>query len=213
MISTGGPCLFQVRRGEGTPVYYDIFVEKKKGMHFFEITIFNKIPLFKCKKCEKIQEEYIDEETNFCFDCLEEKNKPTVACIEWMDPLMIAGNWIPEMVEIAGGKNILGKSGNDSHWIKIEELINKDPDIIIFLPCGFNIKKTQGELKLILKKNDGWKKLKAFKNNKFFVADGNQFFNRPGPRLIESLEIFAEIIHPKIYNFKHEGAGWIKYYD
>ena len=144
---------------------------------------------------------------------LEQKNKPTVACIEWMDPLMIAGNWIPEMVEIAGGKNILGKSGNDSHWIKIEELINKDPDIIIFLPCGFNIKKTQGELKLILKKNDGWKKLKAFKNNKFFVADGNQFFNRPGPRLIESLEIFAEIIHPKIYNFKHEGAGWIKYYD
>ena len=126
---------------------------------------------------------------------------------------MIAGNWIPEMVKISGGTNILGKSGNDSHWIKFEELINKDPDIIIFLPCGFNIKKTKEELKIILKKNDSWKELKAFKNEKLFVADGNQFFNRPGPRLIESLEIFAEVIHPKIFNFNHEGTGWINYND
>ena len=143
----------------------------------------------------------------------EQESKPTIACIEWMDPLMIAGNWIPEMVKISGGTNILGKSGNDSHWIKFEELINKDPDIIIFLPCGFNIKKTKEELKIILKKNDSWKELKAFKNEKLFVADGNQFFNRPGPRLIESLEIFAEVIHPKIFNFKHEGTGWINYHD
>lgn len=143
----------------------------------------------------------------------EQESKPTIACIEWMDPLMIAGNWIPEMVKISGGTNILGKSGNDSHWIKFEELINKDPDIIIFLPCGFNIKKTQEELKIILKKNDSWKELKAFKNEKLFVADGNQFFNRPGPRLIESLEIFAEVIHPKIFNFKHEGTGFINYHD
>ena len=143
----------------------------------------------------------------------EQKSKPTIACIEWMDPLMIAGNWIPEMVKISGGKNILGKSGNDSHWIKFEELIDKNPDIIIFLPCGFNIKKTREELKTILKKNDNWNLLKAFKNKKLFIADGNQFFNRPGPRLIESLEIFAEIIHPKIFNFKHEGNGWINYND
>ena len=143
----------------------------------------------------------------------EQESKPTIACIEWMDPLMIAGNWIPEMVKISGGTNILGKSGNDSHWIKFEELINKDPDIIIFLPCGFNIKKTKEELKIILKKNDSWKELKAFKNEKLFVADGNQFFNRPGPRLIESLEIFAEVIHPKIFNFKHEGTGFINYHD
>ena len=64
----------------------------------------------------------------------EVKQKPTVLCIEWIDPLMIAGNWIPEMVGIAGGKNILGKSGNDSHWIKFNDIINQDPEIIIFLP-------------------------------------------------------------------------------
>jgi iron complex transport system substrate-binding protein len=142
-----------------------------------------------------------------------QKTKPKVACIEWIDPLMIAGNWIPEMVEIAGGKNILGKSGNDSHWIKFKDILNQDPEIIIFIPCGFNIKKTKGELKNFLKQNDHWKSLKSFKNKKIFVADGNQFFNRPGPRLLESLEIFAEIIHPNVFNFNHKGNGWVNYND
>ncbi|MDC1475970.1 cobalamin-binding protein [Pelagibacteraceae bacterium] len=142
-----------------------------------------------------------------------QKIKPAVACIEWIDPLMVAGNWIPEMVEIAGGKNILGKSGNDSHWIKFIDILNQDPEIIIFLPCGFNIKKTKEELKNFLKENDNWKSLNAFKNKKIFIADGNQFFNRPGPRLLESLEIFAEIMHPNLFNFGHEGSGWINYND
>ena len=143
----------------------------------------------------------------------EQKNKPLVACIEWIDPLMIAGNWIPEMVEIAGGKNILGKSGNDSHWIKFKEIINQNPEIIIFLPCGFNIEKTKEEVKNLLKQNDKWQSLKAVKNKKLFVADGNQFFNRPGPRLIESLEIFAEIIHPDLFSFNHKETSWINYND
>ena len=142
-----------------------------------------------------------------------QKIKPTVACIEWIDPLMIAGNWIPEMVEIAGGKNILGKSGNDSHWIKFKDILNKDPEIIIFLPCGFNIEKTKQELKNFLKQNNNWKSLKSFKNKKIFIADGNQFFNRPGPRLLESLEIFAEIMHPNLFNFNHEGNEWVNYND
>ena len=142
-----------------------------------------------------------------------EKTKPSVACIEWIDPLMMAGNWIPEMINIAGGVNILGKSGKDSHWTKFHEIEKKDPEIIIFLPCGFNIKKTKYELENSLKKNSNWKNLKAFKSRKFFIADGNQFFNRPGPRLLESLEIFAEIIHPNLFNFKHKGIGWINYHD
>jgi len=143
----------------------------------------------------------------------EQKNKSLVACIEWIDPLMIAGNWIPEMVEIAGGKNILGKSGNDSHWIKFKEIVNQNPEIIIFLPCGFNIEKTKEEVKNLLKQNSEWQSLKAVKNNKLFIADGNQFFNRPGPRLIESLEIFAEIMHPSLFNFNHKRTGWINYND
>ena len=142
-----------------------------------------------------------------------QKQKPTVACIEWIDPLMIAGNWIPEMVEIAGGANILGKSGVNSHWIKFEEIIDQNPEIIIFMPCGFDIEKTKKELDNYIKKNNSLRSLKAYKNHKLFVADGNQFFNRPGPRLIESLEIFAEIIHPNIFDFNHKGVGWINYND
>lgn len=152
----------------------------------------------------------VDEIKSLAFS---QKNKPSVACIEWIDPPMIAGNWIPEMVGFSGGKNILGKSGDNSHWIKFEEIINLNPEIIIFLPCGFNIKKTKEELDIFLKKNKNWKSLKAFKNKKIFIADGNQFFNRPGPRLVESLEIFAEIVNPKIFNFKHKKKGWISHYD
>jgi len=117
------------------------------------------------------------------------------------------------MVEIAGGTNILGKSGDNSHWIKFEEIIDQNPEIIIFIPCGFNIKKTKEELNNYIKKNNSIRLLKAYKNHKFFVADGNQFFNRPGPRLVESLEIFSEIIHPDIFNFKHKEGGWINYND
>jgi iron complex transport system substrate-binding protein len=142
-----------------------------------------------------------------------QKNKPSVACIEWIDPLMMAGNWIPEMVEIAGGINILGKQGKDSHWIKFDEIAKKDPEIIIFLPCGFNIEKTKNELEEFLKKNNEWQSLKAYKNKKIFVTDGNQFFNRPGPRLVESIEIFAEIIYPNLFNFDHREIGWVKYND
>ena len=140
------------------------------------------------------------------------KTKPSIACIEWIDPLMMAGNWIPEMVEIAGGNNILGKSGKDSHWIKFKEIEEKNPDIIIFLPCGFNIEKTENELKNFLYQNKDWQSLKAFKNKDFYIADGNQFFNRPGPRLLESLEIFAEIMHPDLFNFNHKGIGWINFH-
>ena len=139
------------------------------------------------------------------------KKKPSIACIEWIDPLMMAGNWIPEMVEIAGGINILGKTGKDSHWIKFNEIAKEDPEMIIFLPCGFNIEKTKNELDNFLKKNNDWQSLKSYKNKKFFIADGTQFFNRPGPRLIESLEIFAEIMHPNLFNFYHKEIGWINY--
>ena len=139
------------------------------------------------------------------------QKKPKVACIEWMDPLMIAGNWIPEMVSISGGEDVFGKPGNDSYWIKFNEIKDYDPDILIFIPCGFDIKKTEKELDNLLKRYSIWSTLKAFKNKKLFVTDGNQFFNRPGPRLIESIEIFAEIIHPELFDIKHEKRGWINF--
>ena len=140
------------------------------------------------------------------------KKKRTIACIEWIDPLMVAGNWIPEMVEISGGEDIFGKSGKDSHWIKFDEIQKYDPEIIIFLPCGYDIEKTKNEVENLFNKQNKWNMLNAFKNKEIYIVDGNQFFNRPGPRLLESLEIFAEIIHPKLFNFNHKEFGWINFF-
>ena len=140
------------------------------------------------------------------------QKKKTVACIEWIDPLMAAGNWIPEMVKISGGEDVFGKSGKDSHWITFDEIKNYDPEVIIFLPCGYNIEKTKEEVENLLIKETKWSNLKAFKDKDLFIVDGNQFFNRPGPRLVESLEIFAEIIHPNLFNFNHQQSGWINFF-
>ena len=140
------------------------------------------------------------------------QKKRTVACIEWIEPLMAAGNWIPEMVKISGGEDVFGKSGKDSHWITFDEIKNYDPEVIIFLPCGYNIEKTKDEVENLLIKETKWSNLKAFKDKDLFIVDGNQFFNRPGPRLVESLEIFAEIIQPNLFNFNHQQSGWINFF-
>ncbi len=140
-------------------------------------------------------------------------NKPKILCIEWSEPLMAAGNWIPEMIEIAGGKDILGKKGSDSHWIKFENIIESDPDFIIFIPCGFNLKQTKNDVDTLVKCNNKWKNLRAFKNKNFYIADGNQYFNRPGPRLVESIEILCEIIHPNNFDFGHKNLSWTNFFD
>ncbi len=143
-----------------------------------------------------------------------QKQKPKkIACIEWIDPLMVAGNWIPEMVKISGGNDAFGKSGKDSHWITFNELKDADPEIIIFLPCGYNIDKTKNEVENVYKKENRWNNLRAFNNKDIYIVDGNQFFNRPGPRLVESIEIFAEIIHPELFQFNHHKIGWINYFN
>ena len=141
-----------------------------------------------------------------------EKKKKKIACIEWIDPLMAAGNWIPEMVKISGGEDVFGKSGKDSHWIKFDEVKKYNPEIIIFLPCGYDIEKTKNEVENLFNQQNKWNALDAFMNKEIYIVDGNQFFNRPGPRLLESLEIFAEIIHPELFNFNHNQDGWINFF-
>ncbi|MGH9802370.1 MAG: cobalamin-binding protein [Blastocatellia bacterium] len=135
--------------------------------------------------------------------------RPTVAYIEWIEPLMAGGNWMPELIEMAGGKNLFGKAGKHSPWMNWEELAAADPDVIFISPCGFDIRRTVEETHLLTGKPD-WKKLKAVQSDRVFVADGNQYFNRPGPRLAESLEILAETIHPELFHFDHENSGWVR---
>ena len=130
--------------------------------------------------------------------------RPTVACIEWLDPLMAAGNWMPELVELAGGVNLFGENGKHSPWITFDDLYRQDPDVIIAMPCGFDLKRTRQEMPALTAK-PGWDALKAVRNGRAHIADGNAFFNRPGPRLVEALEMLAEAIQPGAFAFGHEG--------
>lgn len=134
-------------------------------------------------------------------------NQPTVVCVEWLDPLMAAGNWMPTLVKMAGGYNLLGRADEHSPWLQWEDILASDPDIIVLLPCGFGIERTRREL-CTLTARPAWLSLKAVRNHRVYLTDGNQYFNRPGPRLVESLEILAELFHPTLFNFGHQGTGW-----
>jgi iron complex transport system substrate-binding protein len=136
--------------------------------------------------------------------------RPCGAMIEWIDPLMAGGNWMPELVEMAGGENLFGVAGQPSPWLDWDEVVTADPDLILVHPCGFDMARTLQEMPL-LERHPGWRELKAVRRGRIFVGDGNQYFNRPGPRIVESLEIMAEIFHPELFPSRHEGEGWMRY--
>lgn len=133
--------------------------------------------------------------------------RPTVGCIEWIEPLMMAANWMPELVAMAGGENLFGDAGQHSPTMKFDRLLEENPDVILLMPCGFNMDRTAAELDT-LASQPGWFRLNAVRERQVYMADGNQYFNRPGPRIVESLEILAEILHPQVFHFGHEGTGW-----
>lgn len=132
---------------------------------------------------------------------------PTVAVIEWVDPLMASGNWVPELIAMAGGRCVLGRPGQHSPWLSFDELRSVDPDAILICPCGFGIERTLQDAP-ILQAQPGWTSLRAVRAGRVFVADGNAFFHRPGPRLAETLEILAEILHPGRFEFGHRNSAW-----
>jgi len=137
------------------------------------------------------------------------KGRPKVACIEWTSPLMVAGNWVPEIVSAAGGENLFGVTGTHSPYLSWVDLIDAKPDIIIAMPCGFDLSRTRDEIVPLTALPD-WPRLPAVQSDAVYITDGNQYFNRPGPRIVESAEILAEILHPKHFNFGHRGIGWEK---
>jgi iron complex transport system substrate-binding protein len=138
------------------------------------------------------------------------ESRPTVACIEWLEPLMVSGNWVPQLVGIAGGSSVLAEAGKHSPFVKWEDIHQQNPEVMVVMPCGFSIERTMKEIDLLLNL-PGFADMQAVKNNRLYIADGNQYFNRPGPRIVDSVEILAEIIHPKLFNFGYEGDGWIKF--
>ncbi len=133
--------------------------------------------------------------------------RPRIALIEWIDPMMAAGNWMPELVAMAGGANLFGKAGEHSPWMKFEELIAADPEVILIAPCGFDMDRAAAEMPVLTGRPE-WARLKAVRDRRVFLGEGNQYFNRPGPRIVESLEILAEILHPDLFSFGHSPSGW-----
>lgn len=136
-------------------------------------------------------------------------NHSTVACVEWFDPLMMAANWMPELIEMIGARDLFGKAGEHAPRVVWDDVIKANPDYIIMMPCGWNIAKSRKESSLITQR-PGWDNLKAVREGKIYLTESNQYFNRPGPRLVESLEILAEIFYPGSFPSGHQGTGWQK---
>jgi len=114
--------------------------------------------------------------------------------VEWIEPLMIAGNWVPELVEAAGAQSLLVDRGVHSHWIEFDAVRDADPDLIVLMPCGYNLKQTLDEARPLFAKPP-WSELRAVKNGQAFAVDGHHLFNRPGPRLVESAQVLAALVH------------------
>jgi iron complex transport system substrate-binding protein len=140
-------------------------------------------------------------------DLSKTEHLPTVACIEWTDPIMIAANWIPELVSLAGGKPLFGLTGQPSASLNWETLLSANPDVIIFMPCGFDLNRTRQEAQTLISRPE-WQQIHANKSGRVYITDGNSYFNRPGPRLVDSVEILADILHPEIFQYGYKGKAW-----
>jgi iron complex transport system substrate-binding protein len=125
------------------------------------------------------------------------RSQPRVACLEWFDPLYIAGHWVPEMVQIAGGTDVFGTAGEPSAKIEWELVISSSPEVLILMPCGFDVERTVQESSL-LKHYNGWEGLPAVRDSRIFAVSGTDYFSRPGPRLVDGLEILSHILHPEL---------------
>jgi iron complex transport system substrate-binding protein len=134
------------------------------------------------------------------------QDAPRIACIEWIEPLMAGGNWTPELIEMAGAVNLFGQAGKHSPWMTWEELKASDADVLLIAPCGFDLERTQGEMHWLTSRPD-WDDLRAVRGDRVYLADGNQYFNRPGPRVVETLGIISRILRFDA----EEGIGWRRF--
>jgi iron complex transport system substrate-binding protein len=129
----------------------------------------------------------------------EPRRRPRVVCLEWFDPLYVAGHWVPEVVELAGGDDVLGRPGEPSAKISWQLVVDAQPDVLLLMPCGFDMRRTIREA-TPLRKLEGWSDLPAVKTENVFALNGNAYFSRPGPRLVDGLEILARILHPGYFS-------------
>jgi len=133
--------------------------------------------------------------------------KPRITVLEWLDPLMAAGNWTPELVAYAGGENVFGEVGLHSPWLSWEELQAADPDVLVLSPCGFTLERTMVDVAL-LQQHPAWQSLRAVQNGRVYAIDGNQYLNRSGPRLVESAELLGHVLWGEQLGIEVDGNAW-----
>jgi iron complex transport system substrate-binding protein len=127
------------------------------------------------------------------------EERPKVVAIEWVNPFFTSGHWIPEMIGAAGGENLISTEKMPSRKMKLEEIKEANPDIIVIMPCGFDVRRTISEYNNVLAKNTDWNELKAVKKNNVYAVDANSYFSKPSLRTITGIEILASIIHPDVF--------------
>ncbi len=126
------------------------------------------------------------------------RTRPTVVCLEWLDPLMASGHWIPEMVALAGGRESLGDSGAPARRVSWSEVVASAPEVLVLMPCGFSVDRVIDEVQL-LTRLPGWDGLPAVQRKKVVAVNSHVYYSRPGPRLVDGLEIMAHLVHPEIF--------------
>ena len=132
---------------------------------------------------------------------------PTVACVEWIDPVFAMGNWGPELVTLAGGRSVLGQAAARSTTTPWDAVLGADADVLVVAPCGFSLERTRRELPALAAR-PGFRDLRAAKAGRVFAVDGNRYFNRAGPSLFETPEVLAEMLHPDVFEARHRGTAW-----
>lgn len=128
------------------------------------------------------------------------RTRPRVFLMEWIDPVFCSGHWCPEMVEIAGGTEVLGRAGEDSHRVTWEETLAAAPEILVLTPCGYHLDRVL-EQAAILFDRPGWRNIPAVRGGRVFAVDADSYFARPGPRVVDGIELLAHIIHPDTFDW------------
>ena len=137
--------------------------------------------------------------------------RPRVLHLEWVDPLMCGGHWVPEMVELAGGANCFGDKETGSFPLEWSKIVESQPQVIILMPCGFDVKRGLQDLPL-LSQQEGWDSLPAVRDHRVYVIDAGAYTSRSGPRLVDGLEIMAEMIHPELFSGMIPESGALRLY-
>jgi iron complex transport system substrate-binding protein len=129
----------------------------------------------------------------------DDDNRPTVTVFDWLDPVMVAGHWVPDLVELAGGRFVLGTAGIEAGPLEWDRVRETDPEVVVAAPCGFGVDHTR-ETFADLTERPGWQDLQAVRDGRVFVMDGNHYVNRPGPRLVDTVEALAWVLHPDAFD-------------